>query len=69
VEILNDVLKLLSKVVDKKINIQYIEKQYGDVNRTSADIQKAKIELGFNPKYSITQGLTNEIDWVRTINT
>ncbi len=67
VEILNDVLTLLFELADKEGTVQYLEKQHGDVTRTSANIQKAKTDLDYHPKYNLRQGLANEIDWVRTL--
>jgi nucleoside-diphosphate-sugar epimerase len=67
VEILNDVLNLLSELAEKKGNIVYSEKQHGDVNRTSANIKKAKMDLNYHPKYNLRQGLANEIDWIRSL--
>lgn len=69
VEIVNDVLNLLSDLAGKKGNIIYTEKQHGDVHRTSANIQKAKQDLGYSPKYNLRRGLTNEIEWIHSLKT
>jgi UDP-glucuronate 4-epimerase len=39
--------------------------QPGDVPATSADIQKSKEMLGFNPKTSIREGIHNFLVWYR----
>jgi nucleoside-diphosphate-sugar epimerase len=67
VEELNQVLALLAELAGKKANLQYIEKQKGDVDRTSADITKAKRDLKYQPKYDVRRGLKNEIDWIRLL--
>ena len=37
----------------------------GDVERTYADVNKAKAELGYNPKTDITIGLKKFVEWLR----
>jgi UDP-glucuronate 4-epimerase len=44
--------------------VQYAD-QPGDVELTFADISKATSELGYSPKTSLIQGLTNYRDWVK----
>ncbi|GGD17417.1 GDP-mannose 4,6-dehydratase [Aquisalinus flavus] len=39
------------------------EMQKGDVKRTWADISRARKELGYDPKITLEQGLSNFIDW------
>ncbi|MBU0898686.1 MAG: GDP-mannose 4,6-dehydratase [Nanoarchaeota archaeon] len=62
----NNLVNLISSLMDKKVKIKYPGKQEGDVSHTLADITKAKKILGYEPKYSIEQGLKNHIEWIRT---
>jgi len=49
------------------VNVKYKEKEKGDVRDTSADINRAKRELGFNPKYDLNYGLEKELEWIKKI--
>ena len=55
---LNNFIKTCEEVIGKKANIVNMEMQLGDVPHTFADISKAKIELGYEPKISLKEGLT-----------
>lgn len=39
--------------------------QAGDIPVTSADISRAKMMLGYNPKVSVKEGIKNFIDWYK----
>lgn len=62
---IKDIFPLLNEVTGKKIEINHIEKQKGDVAHTSADISKAKTDLGYNPQTPLAEGLREEWIWVR----
>jgi nucleoside-diphosphate-sugar epimerase len=40
-------------------------KRLGDQQRTTANIQKARALLGFNPKYPPEEGLSRQIAWFK----
>lgn len=66
---LNDLVGYLKKylsVFDSKIidvEILYGENRAGDIPHSLASIDKAKKILGYNPKYSLQEGLKEAIDW------
>jgi UDP-glucose 4-epimerase len=62
---INEVLKIINKLIKKKIQVSYIEKQKGDVRHTSADIGKAARILGYQPKVNLEEGLKKEIEWLK----
>ncbi len=66
-KMLKDLFPLFEKICEKKINIQWEEKQKGDVPHTLADIQKAKKDLGFDPKIHIDEGLSEEWRWIKNL--
>ena len=37
----------------------------GDVDATFADIERARTELGWEPRVLLTEGLTHVLEWVR----
>jgi UDP-glucuronate 4-epimerase len=50
-------------MLNKKAKIVKMPMQPGDVDRTFADIRKAKEVLGYNPKTSFEEGLEKFINW------
>ncbi|MBW6451248.1 MAG: GDP-mannose 4,6-dehydratase [DPANN group archaeon] len=66
---LNDILDTLNELLDNKINKIQISEQQGDVKNTSADISKAKKELGYEPKIDIKTGLQKHVDWCKSNKT
>ncbi|MFW6137295.1 MAG: NAD-dependent epimerase/dehydratase family protein, partial [Candidatus Aminicenantaceae bacterium] len=62
---IKDIFPLLNEVTGRKIKINHIEKQKGDVAHTSADISKAKADLGYNPQTPLEEGLREEWIWLR----
>ena len=51
------------EITDRPRNTQYLEKQKGDVNITSSNIDKARNILGFDPKVNIDEGLRKTYEW------
>jgi UDP-glucose 4-epimerase len=66
-KMLKDLFPLFEEICGKKITINWEEKQKGDVLHTLADIQKAKADLGFDPKTQIDEGLSEEWSWIQTL--
>ncbi|SHG95267.1 SDR family oxidoreductase [Flavobacterium defluvii] len=66
---LNDLVKYLKKYLselDSKIadvEIIYGENRAGDIPHSLASIDKAKKLLGYNPKYSLEEGLKEAVSW------
>ena len=44
------------------------EYRKGDIRHCIADISKAKEKLGFEPKYNITDGLKEYVEWTKKLN-
>ena len=66
---LNDLIAYLKKYLsefDSKIadvEIVYGENRIGDIPHSLASIDKAKNILGYNPKYSLQDGLKEAVSW------
>tara|TARA_B110001469_G_scaffold127855_1_gene151223 strand:- start:3042 stop:3401 length:360 start_codon:yes stop_codon:yes gene_type:complete len=56
---LNEFISTCEKVSGKTAKIKEIENQQGDVQRTYADINKVKKDLGYNPTVKLEEGLNN----------
>ena len=62
-ENLMDVVKLIEYKIGKKAIIEFETMQDGDVEKTYADIDKAKSKLGFKPITNVKDGIGKFIDW------
>lgn len=60
----NALISLIEELTGKNAIVEYIESQKGDVDNTWANIDKAKLELGWTSKFDIRKGLENEIEWI-----
>jgi len=67
-EKLKDLIKYIELNLNKKAKILYQEKQPGDVDRTFADVKKAKKLLGYKPTTSLKQGVKKMISWYKREN-
>lgn len=62
---LKEMINTIAEVLNKTPNIQELPMQPGDVERTFADISKAKKLIGYNPKTSFKEGIESFIDWYK----
>jgi UDP-glucuronate 4-epimerase len=56
---------MLYEITGAKRNIEFESSQPGDVDRTFANISKARGLLGYEPKTSLREGLENYVNWMR----
>lgn len=62
---LNEMIKTIEDVVGKKAIIERLPMQPGDVDRTYADISKAKQLISYNPQTSFKEGIKNFVEWYK----
>ncbi len=62
---LKEMIEVIGKVVDVQPKIKQLPMQPGDVERTYADISKAKLIIGYEPKTSFIDGISNFVKWYR----
>ena len=60
-----DFIGVIEEGLGKKAKKEMLPMQPGDVPETSADIQKSRDMLGFNPKTSIKEGVGKFLTWYR----
>lgn len=60
-----DMVKALEKVLGKRLAINFLEKQPGDVEQTWADIGKAHKAFGYQPSVSLEEGVRQFVEWYR----
>ena len=63
---LSEMVETLEKALGKSAVKKYLPIQPGDVRCTSADIAKAKAELGYAPQTAFAQGISKFITWYHT---
>jgi UDP-glucose 4-epimerase len=61
---INDLVELLRDLLDADPSIAYAPPRPGDIHESLADISLARKTLGFQPRYSMKEGLKVTIDWV-----
>jgi nucleoside-diphosphate-sugar epimerase len=62
-----DVLEEIAEIVGHPLKIDYIESAKGDARHTAADIAKAQRLLGYQPKVCLSDGLSQEWQWIQTV--
>lgn len=65
---LNEMLRVIENALNKKACKKKLPMQPGDVNRTYADISKAKNVLGYNPKTEFKEGIKKSTEWIKRNN-
>lgn len=65
---LREMVAHIEKAVGKKAIINKMPMQMGDVQKTYADIGKAKRLLGYNPKMNFEEGIRQFVKWYEQIN-
>lgn len=60
---LNQMIIALEKKIGRRIQRNYLPSPIGDVEKTHADITKAKKELGYHPEYTLEKGIEECVNW------
>ncbi|OQA91335.1 MAG: UDP-glucose 4-epimerase [Bacteroidetes bacterium ADurb.Bin234] len=61
---INDVLKLLTQIIEKKILVNYKPQEAFDVSKIYLDITRARRELGWEPQISLDAGLSRTWEFI-----
>jgi len=62
---LNELLRVMQKIVGTSLQPVYAEGRQGDVRDSQADITKARTRLGYEPTVDLEEGLRRTLDWFR----
>ena len=65
--VLAEVINIMEGIVGRPIKKNFVEKARGDARHTSADVSKAKTILGYQPQVSLTEGLRQEWEWMKSL--
>jgi UDP-glucose 4-epimerase len=58
------VLDLVGRLTGRPLDVREEASQKGDMRDTFADTSRAKADLGFQPQFTLEQGLKDECDWL-----
>ena len=58
-------INTIAKVLDVEPKIKQLPMQPGDVDRTFADISKAKKLIGYEPKTTFEDGIRKFVNWYK----
>jgi nucleoside-diphosphate-sugar epimerase len=61
---LAEVIELVESLTGRRLTKSYSAAAGGDVERTSADIRRAKSDLGWRPRTTLHEGISRQLDWV-----
>lgn len=62
---LNEIIHIISIILDKPITIRYETPNIYDVKKTSADITSFNHLTGWSPRINIREGIRMEIEWAK----
>jgi UDP-N-acetylglucosamine/UDP-N-acetylgalactosamine 4-epimerase len=62
---LNQVFEMVKEVAGSDLSPKYGPERKGDVRHSLADISKARTLLGYDPSYSVKEGLKIAFEWYR----
>ena len=64
---LKDIIPLIEDICQKRLNIERLEEQKGDVPHTFAAIEKARKDLHYKPESELYDGLKEEWNWLQSL--
>ena len=65
---LNQFINYCEDITGKKVIINQMDEQLGDVKRTYSNIDRAKKDLNYNPKIDLYEGLELTYEWLKNYN-
>lgn len=63
-----EIVKAFEEVSCKKINVNFVDRRFGDIDEFYADTTKAKEVLGFETKYSIKEMCRDSWNFIKNYN-
>jgi UDP-glucose 4-epimerase len=64
---LSDIFPILERITQRKVRLNKIEKQKGDVKHTYASISKAQRDFRYEPRVKLLEGLEQEWLWMKNV--
>lgn len=63
---MNAVLELVAELAQARLDVRRVDAQPGDARDTAADTTRARVDLGYEPRTTLAEGLRAQLDWVQT---
>ena len=57
----------MNGILEKRLDVRYVDTQKGDVRHTWADTAKARNVLGFSPGVDLESGLGKQFVWLKSL--
>ena len=64
-EYLIDIYYKISRLLEKDIEPKFGDERKGDIKHSNASIEKARLLIGYEPKYNFEDGLRLAVDWYK----
>jgi nucleoside-diphosphate-sugar epimerase len=61
----NEVLDAIERLTGRELRVERRDAAPGDVRHTSADLDRARSVLGYEPQVGLEEGLRREVEWLR----
>ncbi len=62
---INELVEILKRIIMRDLSPRYEQKRIGDIKHSYADTKKAEKILGFEAEYSLENGLTKTVEWIK----
>jgi nucleoside-diphosphate-sugar epimerase len=62
-----ELIATIGQLTDKEPKIDFTEVRKGDIPHSYADIEKARVEIGYVPKVKLREGLEKTIAYYKTV--
>jgi nucleoside-diphosphate-sugar epimerase len=62
-----DVLGMIEEILGQPLDIVRTEASHGDARHTAADITRANADLGYEPRHSLEDGLSAQVNWHQAV--
>jgi nucleoside-diphosphate-sugar epimerase len=62
---INDLVSALNDILGTRIESVHVEPRKGDVRHSIADISRARDLLGYTPRVTFREGLSQTVDWFK----
>jgi len=59
----NQLIEIISGLLNKEIKAKYAEERKGEVQRIALDVSKIE-NFGFKPRYDLREGMRNVLEWM-----
>lgn len=62
----NELFEIICNILGKDVKPKYEKPRHGDIKHSLADITKARKRLGYEPKYTLEEGLEKTVEWLKS---